>query len=372
MAQENNNTQKKSGEKKHETLKNEPGRTPGQAEGEAGGESVDNALGEPGRTEGQAEGERDGQKEYELQREEVRNHMKNNSSNTNQMLQESMNKARHSLEDGLNQVQRSINEDGALSRVRDQFKQAAASQGLESGDLKRWLALIGGGYLVFQGIRRSLGNLSLAGIGVALFYWGLSGESLLKALQNSGNTTHSDAESRIRSGEHHLVNLAASPKQVTKSIIVKAKVADVFEVWSNFENFPHFMENIKSIRKTGDDYSHWVMEGPFGTKLEWDAKTTRFEENKRIGWNSIQGDLKTSGQVTFNSLPDGETEVTVTLQYVPPAGLAGEAVAALFDDPETRLLEDLRNFKGYVEKSKSGERSQNGTRSNKESNNTKS
>ncbi len=334
----------------------EPGRTPGQAEGEVNAQADEPILWEPGRTAGQAEGERDDIDEYEFQRQEVAEHMKQQKS-AGQILQNGMNKARHGIENGIDQVQRSWNDDGTLAQMRHQFQQAAASQGLETTDVKRWLAMLGGGYLVFQGLRRSLGTLSVAGIGMALFYWGLSGESPLKLLQGSTNTTHSDAESRIRNGSNgHLVNLAASPKQVTKNIIVKAKVADVFKLWSNFENFPQFMQNIKSIRKTGDDFSHWVMEGPFGTKLEWDAKTTRFEENKRIGWSSIQGDLKTSGQVTFNSLPDGETEVTVMMQYVPPAGLAGEVVAALFDDPEARLTEDLRNFKRYVEKSAKSEK----------------
>jgi uncharacterized membrane protein len=138
--------------------------------------------------------------------------------------------------------------------------------------------------------------------------------------------------------------------QVTKSIIVKADAAEVFNIWANFENFPHFMKYIKSIQKTGDRTSHWVMEGPLGKDLEWDAETTKLETNKRIGWNSRDGgDIKTSGQVTFNQLPQGQTEITVTLQYVPPAGAIGEFIANLFSDPEKRLDEDLANFKSYVE-----------------------
>lgn len=138
--------------------------------------------------------------------------------------------------------------------------------------------------------------------------------------------------------------------QTTKSIIVKAKVDDVYRIWANFENFPHFMNNIKSVTKTGDRLSHWVMQGPMGKEIEWDAETTRIDENARIAWNSRDGgDIKTSGQVTFKELPQGETEVTITLQYVPPAGWAGELVATLFGDPEGKLEEDLRNFKAYTE-----------------------
>ena len=63
--------------------------------------------------------------------------------------------------------------------------------------------------------------------------------------------------------------------------------------------------------------------------------------------------LTTSGQVTFNAMPDNIIEVTVTMQITPPAGKVGEAVTALLVNPEQRLTEDLRNFKKYVEKSTS-------------------
>ena len=138
--------------------------------------------------------------------------------------------------------------------------------------------------------------------------------------------------------------------KITKEIIVKAPVSEVYNLWANFENFPRFMKYIKSITKIGDRASHWVMEGPLGKDLEWDAETTTLEPNKRIAWNSRDGgDIKTSGQVVFTDLPQGQTQITVTLQYVPPAGKLGEAVAGLFSDPEKRLEEDLANFKGYIE-----------------------
>ncbi len=136
---------------------------------------------------------------------------------------------------------------------------------------------------------------------------------------------------------------------VTKNIIVKASVEDAYQAWANFENFPRFMKHIKSVTKTGERSSHWVMEGPLGKEIKWDAETTRLDENKRIAWNSTDGDIKTSGQVTFNDLPHGETEITVMLKYVPPGGLAGEIADKLFANPEGKLEDDLRNFKAYIE-----------------------
>ena len=138
-------------------------------------------------------------------------------------------------------------------------------------------------------------------------------------------------------------------QQIVKSILVKTKVEDAFNLWANFENFPHFMKYIKSVIKTGEGPSEWVVEGPLGKDVTWQAQTTLLEPNKRIGWNTTDGQVKTSGQVTFNALPHQETEVTVTMHYQVPAGKAGEVVAALFSDPEKRLEQDLKNFKAYAE-----------------------
>ncbi len=138
--------------------------------------------------------------------------------------------------------------------------------------------------------------------------------------------------------------------QITQSIIVKQELSDIYQLWSNFENFPKFMKHIKSVRKMDDQVSHWVLEGPFGFLISWEVETTAMEP-KRIAWNSKDklGDIKTSGQVTFNELSADETEVTVTLQYVPPAGVVGEMTADLLIRPEKRLREDLQNFKKYAE-----------------------
>lgn len=114
--------------------------------------------------------------------------------------------------------------------------------------------------------------------------------------------------------------------QVTKSIIVKGDLNEIYGVWADFSNFPRFMANIDSITPQGENRSHWVMKGPLGTKFEWDARTTLMEKNSRIAWKSVDGgdsNMKTSGQVTFKQLPHQEIQVTVTLQYVPPAGAVG-------------------------------------------------
>jgi uncharacterized membrane protein len=141
--------------------------------------------------------------------------------------------------------------------------------------------------------------------------------------------------------------------QVTKSVIVDASPEHLYGLWQNFETFPNFMSNIKLVEYTGEKTTHWEMEGPLDTTLEWEAETTVEQENKRIAWSTKdrEGDVTTSGQVTFNSLPNEQTEITATVHYEPQkAGLAGEVVEALFANPDDKLEQDLRNFKQYAER----------------------
>ena len=137
--------------------------------------------------------------------------------------------------------------------------------------------------------------------------------------------------------------------QQSKVIIVKGNLDTIFQHWANFENFPKFMRHITSVTKTGDKTSHWVMEGPLGKKLEWDAETTRFDKNTRIAWKSTGGDIDTSGQVIFSDIGSGEVQLTFSQHYELPAGFAGDAYASLFDNPDERLAELLRDFKTFAE-----------------------
>ena len=140
--------------------------------------------------------------------------------------------------------------------------------------------------------------------------------------------------------------------QVTRTVIVKGDVSSVYDLWADFENFPHFMHYVKSVKKLDDGRSEWVVEGPLGSNVKWVAEMTREEYGKRIGWSSkdYEGTITTSGQVTFNDLPESnETELTVVLQYKAPGGKLGEVAAALFSNPQKRLEEDLRNFKDFAE-----------------------
>jgi uncharacterized membrane protein len=138
-------------------------------------------------------------------------------------------------------------------------------------------------------------------------------------------------------------------QQTTRSIIVKGSPSELYHLWADVEGFPRFMKNVKSVTRAGDNMTHWVVEGPFGKDVEWDAETTRMEEGKRIAWNSKEGStVKTSGQVVFTQMPHDETQVTVTLQ-VAPQGALSAAAASLFGRLDETLEGDLRSFKAYAE-----------------------
>jgi uncharacterized membrane protein len=141
-----------------------------------------------------------------------------------------------------------------------------------------------------------------------------------------------------------------SNTQVTKTIIVKGDLENIFSLWADEENYPYWMHDIKSVEYMGGHTSYWTMrEGPDNTLLTWDTKTTLFEENKRIAWRSDGGDIETSGQVTFTQLPHDEVEITYTLHLAPPPSLPAHVAADLFSNLDERMRRDLRNFKAHAE-----------------------
>jgi uncharacterized membrane protein len=148
-------------------------------------------------------------------------------------------------------------------------------------------------------------------------------------------------------------NLRPSPtmQRVEKSIRVKAAVAQVYQFWRNFENFPRFMEHVDEVRCVQPDCrtSHWKLRGPMGTDVEYDAELTQDEPSKAIGWNSRGGDITTTGNVTFTEQEDN-TLVHVIMQWAdPPGGAIGEALSRILQNPEKMIEEDLLRFKDIAE-----------------------
>jgi uncharacterized membrane protein len=89
--------------------------------------------------------------------------------------------------------------------------------------------------------------------------------------------------------------------------------------------------------------------------VEFDAKTTEMDPNRGIGWNTVDGEVMTSGEVRFEEAGPGRTRVDVTMNYAdPPGGAVGETVANILSNPEQNLKEDLQNFARIVERGELG------------------
>ncbi len=140
--------------------------------------------------------------------------------------------------------------------------------------------------------------------------------------------------------------------RVREAVRLELPVHEVYAFWRRLENLPRFMRYLDSVRQDAADRTHWVAKGPGGVRVEWDAELINEIENQLIAWRSLPGsDVTTAGSVNFDSVRGGrETQVTVNLQYAPPAGKAGAWVATLFGrEPSQTIREDLRRLKQILE-----------------------
>lgn len=139
---------------------------------------------------------------------------------------------------------------------------------------------------------------------------------------------------------------------VRKSLIINRTPEELYQFWRNFENLPRFMKHLESVQVTGDGRSHWVAKAPAGSSVEWDALITEDRPNELIAWRSLEGaDVDNSGSVSFERAPGGRgTIVRVEIEYNPPGGVIGSAIAKLFgEEPGQQAQEDLRCFKQMME-----------------------
>lgn len=138
---------------------------------------------------------------------------------------------------------------------------------------------------------------------------------------------------------------------VTAAITISREVDEVNGYWHQFENLPSFMAHLESVREDGAR-SHWVAKAPGGRTVEWDAEVTEDVPNERISWQSTENaSVSNSGTVRFTPAPKGRgTELRVEMQYSPPGGAVGAAVAKLFgEEPNQQVRDDLRRLKQVLE-----------------------
>jgi uncharacterized membrane protein len=136
----------------------------------------------------------------------------------------------------------------------------------------------------------------------------------------------------------------------THYVEVNVPAEKAYTWWHGLTNLPQIIDDVKSVEpKSGDvQLTHWVVKGPLGKDVEWDAKIVEDVPNTRIAWASVEGTVSNAGAVRFDDHGQS-TGVEVSLQYDPPAGVAGEAVAKFLSDPQDQVEKALNAFKHTIE-----------------------
>ncbi|HEY9232970.1 MAG TPA: SRPBCC family protein [Blastocatellia bacterium] len=139
---------------------------------------------------------------------------------------------------------------------------------------------------------------------------------------------------------------------VVNTVTINRAPEEVYRFWRDFQNLPRFMSHLESVQVTDEQRSHWMAKAPAGTSVEWDAEIIEDRPNRLIAWRSLEGaDVDNSGTVRFDRAPGNRgTEVRVEVEYNPPIGALGAAIAKLFGEaPEQQIKGDLRRLKQVLE-----------------------
>ena len=137
---------------------------------------------------------------------------------------------------------------------------------------------------------------------------------------------------------------------IVEDIEVAAPVSVVYNQWTQFEEFPAFMEGIDEVKQLDDTLIHWAA-SIAGKKAEWDAKIIQQEPDKRITWESIDG-MNTRGTVSFEQA--GSTERTlIRLRMTYRADGAADVIGSAIGLDERRVRGDLERFRDLIEERKS-------------------
>jgi uncharacterized membrane protein len=212
------------------------------------------------------------------------------------------------------------------------------------GDTERLVTGIGGGLLAGYGLSRgSLGGVALALAGGVLAYRASTGHCNVYEAAGINTARNSNPNVSVKGG---------SGIKVENKITVNKPRGEVFRFWRNFENLPRFMNHVEAVHVTGAGRSHWVVKGPAGTSVEWDAEIYNEKENELIAWRSVgHAAVNNAGSVHFDPTPDGTgTVISVSLKYDPPGGTVGAGIARLFgENPEQQIEQDLHRLKQVLE-----------------------
>jgi uncharacterized membrane protein len=132
---------------------------------------------------------------------------------------------------------------------------------------------------------------------------------------------------------------------IEKSIEVNVPVRTAYNQWTQFEEFPRFMEGVKEVKQLDDTHLHWKAEIA-GQEEEWEAEITEQTPDQRIAWMS-RGGAVNGGIVTFHPLSDAKSKIMLHMEYDPQGFVdnVGDALGVV----SSRVQGDLERFKKFIE-----------------------
>ena len=139
--------------------------------------------------------------------------------------------------------------------------------------------------------------------------------------------------------------------QVQETIDVEVPLEVAYNQWTQFEDFPEFMDGVESVTQFDDTHTHWVTKVG-GVTREFDAEITEQHPDERVAWSSTGGEAEHAGVVTFHRLSEISTRVAIQIDWQ-PEGMVEKAGAAVGVD-DHRVKADAKRFKEFIE-SRGGE-----------------
>ena len=242
---------------------------------------------------------------------------------------------------------------GQKTSRRDQLMQQVEERRIENTQMssvnvgmnERYVSLISGLALIFTGIRRGdFVGFMMTATGCYMVLRGSTGHDVMYK-QLGVNTGVATDQTQV--SVPHQQGL-----HVESTVTINRPVEEIFNFWRNFENLPQFMSHLEQVEVMEGGRSRWTAKAPLNTTVSWEAEIVTEKPFELIGWRSLaDSHIANAGSVRFRTAPGGRgTEVQVSLEYVPPAGQLGAAVARLLgEEPQVQIDADLKNFKQLME-----------------------
>ena len=132
---------------------------------------------------------------------------------------------------------------------------------------------------------------------------------------------------------------------VEESIVVNVPVRTAYDQWTQFEDFPLFMDDVDHVEQIDEQRLHWRTKVR-GVKREWNARITEQIPDARVAWESEDG-ARNAGAVTFHQLDDEQTKVMLQLDFEPEGAM--EHYADKVGLVTERARKDLAKFRDFIE-----------------------